>query len=406
MGRKGSGVEVRETSIRVKFTVDGNRIAETLRAPGGAPLPPTAANEKRAHKVAEAVQRHLDNGTWGDAAYAEFFPDSPALKKRELAPTTVGALLDLWHQSQGRLTGATKDQYGTAVRFWKRLLGAATPVKAITHKVAAAKIGGYPWRSAKQHNNYLIALRGAMALEYRGAQAVHNPLADIKNMKRVKKLPDPFTAAERDAILADLQARYDVRVYAYFLFMFFTGMRPEEAIALQWGDVDWNRRMIRVQRVRTFKGSERDGSKTHADRDVDLVPQALAALQLMKPLTFLKRDTEGNPVDLFENPVTGRPWHDERSQRDHYWKPALKRLGIRYRTSYKTRHTFLSIALSGGVRPAYLAEQAGHSLKMLLEVYAKFLPDADGTERDQMAAAMAGSSAIVPAVSLKTEASR
>lgn len=390
MGRKGAGVEVRETSIRLKFTVNGERIGETLRAPGGVPLNPTPANEKRAYKIAETIQRHIDNGTWSDAAYREFFPESPALKKRELAPSSLGVLLDLWLQSQGRVAPATLAQYGTAVRFWKRLFGERTPVKDITHKLAAAKIGGYPWPSAKAHNNYLIALRGALGLEYRGAVALNNPLAGIENMPVVRKLPDPLTIAERDLILTDLRQRYDMRVYAYFLWAFFTGMRPEEMIALRWSDVDRNRQMVRVQRVRTFKGSERDGSKTHAERDVDLVPQALEALVIMKPFTFMKRDDQGDEVDIFENPVTGRAWHDERSQRDHYWKPTLKRLGVRYRTSYKTRHTFISIALSHGVKPAYLAEQAGHSLKMMLEVYARFIPSTDGAERAQLIAAMGG----------------
>lgn len=392
MGRKGSGVEVREKSIRIKFTVNGERIAETLRAPGGAPMLPTAANEKRAYRIAEAVQRHIENGTWGDTAYAEFFPDSPSLKQREQAPASFGTLLDLWLQSQGRVAPATLDQYGTAVRFWKRMFGEHTPVQAISHKLVAAKVGGYPWKTGKQHNNYLIALRGAMGLEYRGAAAVNNPVAGIENMPVVKKLPDPLTVTERDAILADLRAHYDVRVYAYFLFAFYTGMRPEETIALRWEGLDRNRQMIRVQRVRTFKGSERDGSKTHAERDVDLVPQALEALALMKPHTFMKRDEAGEPVDIFENPVTGRAWHDERSQRDHYWKPALKRLGIRGRRPYCTRHTYCTVALMAGVPPSYIAMQAGHSVKMLLDTYARWIPgnDAGGAAKAALIAAMGG----------------
>ena len=52
----------------------------------------------------------------------------------------------------------------------------------------------------------------------------------------------------------------------------------------------------------------------------------------------------------------------------------LMRLGIRWRRPYCTRHTYCTAALMAGVNPAYIAAQAGHSVKMLLEVYARWLP--------------------------------
>jgi integrase len=207
----------------------------------------------------------------------------------------------------------------------------------------------------------------------------------IQNLKTVKKLPDPLSAAERDLILVDMRERYDIRIYTYFLFMFYTGMRPEEAIALRWGDWDQNDQTIRIQRVRTFKGSERDGSKTGAVRDVDLVPQAIEALKIMAPFTKMKC------ADIFENPRTATPWHDERSQRLYYWHPTLKRLGIRERRCYATRATYATVALmSGKVNPAYISGQLGHTdAKMLFEKYAKWVNGADkGVQRRAMDAAM------------------
>ena len=279
------------------------------------------------------------------------------------------------------------------MRFWKKLLGEAKLVRDIDHKLLAAKIGGYPWSSAKTHNNYLIALRGIFALEYRGAASVNDPLIGIENMPTVKRLPDPLTVEDRDRILADMGERYDARVVAYFRWQFYTGMRPEETIALRWSDIEWQRQVARIQRVRTFKGAERDGTKTNAERDVDLVPQALEALQVLKAHTLLlKVERNGDPdtaADIFQNPITGRHWHDERSQRDTYWKPCLKRLGIRWRKPYNTRHTFATVALMAGVKPAYLAAQLGHSIKILLDKYTRWIPANDhGTERLALAAAM------------------
>jgi integrase len=392
MGRTGSGVELRDTSIRIKFVLDGETIRERLTVNGKSMLP-TPANIKYATRLSAQVQQAIATNTF---SFERFFPESKRAKVEVPAEETFGKAADTWLATQGRLSDATKDQYGTACRFWKKLLGEKVALRSITHKDLASKIGSYPWPSGKTHNNYMIALRGIMELEYRGADSVHNPVNGIENMSVVKKLPDPLTTDERNAILDVLQDKYDIRVYAYFLFMFFTGMRPEEAIALRWSDIDWKNQIARVQRVRTFKGSERDGSKTHAVRDVDLVPQAVQALMLMKPFTFMlatERDgDEDTSADIFQNPNTRRPWHDERSQRDHYWKPTLKKLGIRWRRPYNTRHTFATSALMTGAPPAYIADQLGHSLKMLLERYARWIPANDkGSAKAMLAAAMGGS---------------
>lgn len=394
MGRGGSGVEVRASSIRLAFTAAGQNYRETLTL-NGKPLAPTAPNIKHAHRVVATIRARIEAGTF---VLGEFFPDSPRVKNDPARQsTTFGKLADAWLLAQGELAPATRAQYRNAIEVWKTLLGEETQLAALTHKVLKTKIGAHPWASPRLFNNYMIPLRGVLALEYHGARALENPLAGITNRRVVKKLPDPLTIAERDSILADLRKHYDVRVWAYFAFAFFTGMRPEEIIALRWEDIDWNAAVARVQRVRTFMGSEREGSKTHTVRDVDLVPPALEALKALKPFTLMKRDEDKREVDLFENPVTGRPWHDERSQREHYWQPALKRLGIRRRRPYCTRHTYCTVALMGGIKPSYIAAQAGHSVKMLLDTYARWIPENDGgAERARLARAMSGISQESP----------
>lgn len=387
MGRNGTGVEVRETSIRLSFTAAGRHHRETLTSEGK-PIAPTAANVKWAHRLIAQIRAEIRAGTF---ELAKHFPDSPRAQQPAAEALTFGKLAAAWLATKGELTEASRGQYTNAVEVWKLLLGADTPVAQLDHMKLATKIGGHPWASPKLLNNYLIPLRGIFGLHYRGALAASDPMIGIENRKVVKRPPDPLTAEERDLILADLKKRHDVRVWAYFAFAFFSGMRPEEIIALRWEDIDWRRQQARVQRVRTFKGSEREGTKTHTVRDVDLVPQALEALRAMRPFTELKRTEDGAVVDVFENPVTGRAWHDERSQRDHYWKPALKRLGIRARRAYCTRHTWCTVALMAGVNQAYIAAQAGHSMLMLAQVYSRWIPGADGgSQKRLLAQAMAG----------------
>ena len=364
MGRTGNGVEVREKSIRIGFSLAGKFERMTLD------IPPTPGNERYAIRLVQQIKTAITNKTF---TWAEFFPDSPRAKDEAGAKRLFGETVDLYIMSVGQLAANTKDQYKNAANFWRTLFGNNTDIETLTHGVLKSRIGGYPWASAKHANNNLIALRGIFGLLYHGASAAANPMTGILNSKVVKKQPDPLSTAERDNILSDMRVRYDTRVWAYFTVAFYTGMRPEELIALRWGDVDWVGGSIHVQRVRTFRGQERDGSKTHSERDVDMTSPVIDALKAMKPFTFMK---DG---DIFENPVTGKSWHDERSQRDHYWAPSLKRLGIRKRRAYATRHTYATTALMNDLNPNYVARQLGHTnAKMLFEKYAKWIDGADG----------------------------
>lgn len=364
------GVEIRGVSIRIVFRIDGKQYRERLTLNGKA-LPPTAQNLKYAARVAEEVRRKISIGMF---SWEEYFPDSKNAMHSK--PTTFGKLADMWLKSKGNLVPGTLAGYEHSVEMWKRIFGKDTSIDKITHQVLASKIGGYPWPSAQTVNNYLITLRGIMEFEYSGQNAWKNPMMGIKNFKKVRTLPDPLTPDERDLILERLKEKYDPRVHAYYLFAFYTGMRPEEMIALQWGDVDFRLEKVRVSRVKTH-GGERKGSKTHSERDVDLVALSMEALNTMKAYTFMKSDY------IFENPTTGKPWADEQQQRNSYWKPVLKSLGVRFRRPYNTRHTYATVALMAGVKPAYIAQQLGHAnSKMVHEVYARWIDEADkGAER-------------------------
>jgi integrase len=212
MGRSGSGVEARDSSIRIKFVLNGETIRERVTI-NGKSLDPTPANRKYAERLAAEIKRRIDLGNF---SFAEFFPDSARARTEKHEATTFDKLADLWLESCGRLSDASQSQYASAVRLWKRLLGEKTLIRDITHKTLASKIGAHPWSTAKTHNNYLIALRGIFNLEYPGPATIHNPMNGIKDMKVVRTLPDPLSASERDAILGDMKTQYDERVHAYF----------------------------------------------------------------------------------------------------------------------------------------------------------------------------------------------
>ena len=86
----------------------------------------------------------------------------------------------------------------------------------------------------------------------------------------------------------------------------------------------------------------------------------------------------GMEAEIFQNAETNKPLHNERSQRDHFWSPTLRRLGIRHRRAYQTRHTYSTNSLAAGANPAYIARQMGHkNAKTFFTIYAKWIDGAD-----------------------------
>ena len=138
MGRAGNGVEMREKSIRVSFTLNGQRQRVTLD------IPPTPANERYAEKLVVKVRQAIARGTF---EWETFFPGSPQAKALQPAHS-FGAWCDLWLDTKGRLAKKTLTQYRNALKVWKELLGADTPMEKLPHAAVAAVVGRTPWASA------------------------------------------------------------------------------------------------------------------------------------------------------------------------------------------------------------------------------------------------------------------
>ncbi len=334
-------------------------------------LRPTPANLKAAANIRDSIQDEIRRGVFN---YAEHFPDSKTVQKLGLSPITptkqtFQEIAQKWLQANSHLsTGTLKKYRGELRRYWLPEFG-GTPIKEIKYSDLAAHVGGISWTSAKNRNNALIPLRQVFEMAFIDDLIDTNPAAKLKNQKVQTPQPDPFELSEVEQILDYMRAMYDEQVSNYFEFAFFTGLRIEEQIALEWGDVDLSkhRPFVRVQRARTL--GEVKNTKTNKIRDVDLNTRAVATLQRQQKITG-----EQGRGFVFHNPVTGQSWNDNgKAQRIRYWNPTLERLEIRHRRAYETRHTYATMMLMSGSNPAYAASQMGHSIQVFLSVYTRWI---------------------------------
>lgn len=371
MGRTGSGVEVREKSIRLSFVdQDGNPQRHTLTDDGGKPLPPTAANVKRAHRVAAEIREKVKHGLF---VLSEYF----SVNGGTVGAVTLSAQLDAWYGTL-RKEHSTLAGYSSAIKFWK---GAAfdrdqpearlgeRPLRLVTLTGIKTAIAFRPDLSGKTINNYVSVLREALDLAVEEKHITTNPAARVGRAAHQKPPPDPFSLAEAEAIIADALKHYPEPIGNHIEWRFFTGVRTSEAAGIRWPNIDlFNSSMLVAEAI--VRGAKKDTTKTNVARTVALNSRALGALKRQAKHTRMA----GEHVWL--DPRYGTPWEEERAFRRSYWTPALKRLGIRYRAPNNMRHTYATMMLMAGRTPAWCAMQLGHSVEMFLRTYSKWLQGA------------------------------
>lgn len=202
------------------------------------------------------------------------------------------------------------------------------------------------------------------------ASEIKLPKGKYDEMKDI----DPFTAQERDAILDaflhDKACPKFSRVkhsyyYPFIFFLFNTGCRPSEAIALQWKHISDDFRTILFEQaiVNSEHGSVcKQGLKTQDKRRFPCNPRMQSFLSSIKH----KRVT---PKDLVFPSPTGK-WIDSNNLRNRVWSLILQETGIEYRKLYQTRHTFITLALENGLDAKDVARIVGNSPEVVYRHYA------------------------------------
>ena len=362
-----TGVEIFRNSIRIRFTWSGRRCSETL------PYPVTQKGIAAASKLRDQVVSLIKLGLLDDAKYAELFPGS-ALPAGG-APS-FGEYAQLWLDSRD-ITAGTRLNYKSVLNiYWMPHL-ALTRIDLITPTLLRRIVAGTEWTSSGVKRNAIVKLAAIMRSAVGDGLLQKNPAEAMELPKRTKKEVDPFQLSEAERIIDRLYQteHWPSLIYAaLFEFLFFTGLRISEALALQWQDVDWSRRTVHVRRTVAL-GELEERTKTGSDRFVLLNQRALRALWFAKVYADRRLLGVGRVTStphVFP-PSKGQVHVKQTSNVHHQWRPTLQALGIRYRPPYNCRHTYATMCLMSGLNPAFIAQQLGHSVQMLLSTYARWI---------------------------------
>src|SRR5262245_1581784 len=213
---------------------------------------------------------------------------------------------------------------------------------------------------------------GTFRALYRDAReeglATGDPFAALRWPRRVTYEPDPFTESERDALCVYFQRKHPDS-YPLVYTLFHTGLRTGEVVGLRWGAVDLRAGTLTV-RISRSRGEDNPPKTRNSQRTVMLQPEVVAVLRAAQPLHV-------TPESFVFTTPTGLPLDTDRFV-ELRWHRALRATGTRSRKFFTTRHTFISIALSRGCKPKWVAKYCGTSLEMLDKHYGRWMDDDRG----------------------------
>lgn len=343
-----TGIKARPSSVLIDLRSAGLKQV-TWRAE---PTPKNLAYAARMR--AEILAKH-QRGTLDISQYFQHLTEKPA--------DTFDQAADQWLAVMApRIEATTKDEYGKALVRFREAWG-AVPVGDMTAANIITVLAEIDV-AAKTFNNIVSPLRGVLSLAFRmGKTRTDLSLEVIQRPKEQEPGPDPLSRDEIERLLA---AAGDWR--NYFEAAIFTGMRPSEQIALRWADVDLKKRTLTIRTARV-RGKDK-ATKTRAIRTILLPGEALAAIKRQESIS---RTGE----HVFLHPVSRTRFADTQPPSDA-WKRIGKLAGVRARDARQTRHTYATLMLIAGVKPAFVSRQMGHAnSQMFFKTYSKWLDSDD-----------------------------
>lgn len=355
-------------------------------------LTDTPANRKKLATIIEKMQAEILLGTFD---YGTYFPKSDKVayfneikaKQENLKQSHVQGVplfadfVALWlHEKQieWRVSYQQKiqiilDKYLMPV-FGQECLSLIKRQDVLAFRASLGKEMKSKHTLSAARINQIMATLSMILKEASKRYHFDDPSADIKQLKVDKSEIVPFSLDEVWRFLDGVRADYK----NYYLVRFFTGMRTSEIDGLTWDCVDFDRREIHIRQA-LVNGVLGKPKTTESARQIIMSPFVYDALKAQHRI-YQANKKQGKFKQCQHDFVfclqNGEPL-DYRNVNRRIWHPTLKRLGLKSRNAYQTRHTAATLWLAAGEAPEWIARQMGHvNTLMLFKVYSRYVPNA------------------------------
>jgi integrase len=314
------------------------------------------------------------------------------------AQRTLNALLK--RKDDGLEVALTRQSLGAWIEEWLTVWCKRISVRTCTDYEAALKrylpreLRGrsLPGLSAVDIQNFVNSLT-ARGLAPRTVRIAHGALRAClnravklgkisRNVATLVELPRNIRTERRylgpsDAVQF-LDAAVDEEWGCFFVLLLLTGLRPGEALGLQWSDLDGDVLRVRRALIRVCGHSPVLGpTKTGRSRVIPLSSRVVDALQKHRIQQVERRLKLGDVYHdqnlIFPNELGG--FADTHNIAARHFKPLLKRLGLPPIRLYDLRHSHATLLLAADEHPKVVQERLGHSSIILtLDTYTHVVP--------------------------------
>jgi integrase len=275
-----------------------------------------------------------------------------------LAPKTLKVYADLWDRYVlPRLGGYPLRNLTPEVLARFRADLAAAEVGDPTIRKLMSIVQGVLQRAVEWHR-----------LTTNPARAVRKPV-----QKRSRRI-DPPSPLAIERMRARLRADGRLRDATLVCVLAYAGLRPGEALALEWQHVGERRILVEssvaLGDVKETKTRQTRSVRLLAPLATELAEWRLACGRPDGSMLVFPRHKGGHWAD-----------HDWRNWRKRVYAPAAADAKLDASRPYDLRHTFCSLLIAEGLSVVEIAQQAGHSPTMTLATYAHVIEDLAGTDR-------------------------
>jgi integrase len=187
----------------------------------------------------------------------------------------------------------------------------------------------------------------------------------------VQAIPPSLIEVMRATLLADGR----LRDATLLVVLGYAGLRPQEALALEWRHV--RERTLLIERALS-DGQLKALKNRRQPRTVDLLAPLTADLDAWRSATSSRPTAPVFPA------ASGGFWRatDWRNWRKRTYKPTAEMVGLSGARPYDLRHAFASLLIhEGRLSIVEIAEQLGHNPTVCLDTYGHVMRELAGAER-------------------------
>lgn len=236
--------------------------------------------------------------------------------------------------------------------------------------------------SEKSQKNYKTVISNIYKYAIDNEYVFDNPCKDIKIVKKETKPRQIYSVEEVQTIL-NLMADEPLKYFLFHILAFFCGYRRGELLGLEWGDISFEERKIKIRRASLYAndiGTYTSTPKTVGSRRTVVVSDDV--IDLLKRYKAEQDEYKKMLGDAWiENDRLFTQWNGApmgTSTPLNWYREFCKKNNIRYLCTHCCRHFNISLMIKNHVDVVSVSAAAGHKdVTTTLNIYAEEFEEAN-----------------------------